>query len=202
MTLEIRRFAYGDTTPAWQAGSTNQAGDIMIAFAFRDGSTTAPSLPSGWTDIRSDGANTCSARSCWKEAVADSDTLPAFTNANTVYVLTIRGADRRNPIGNTSTDGSQSATITLPALTFNHQNGEGSAFGFVGHRSTNHNLASSPGDLTHYGAYANATCQTGAWYEHDSNGVTGGTFAGGGTSSGQRAHVIEILMSRFKPIIY
>lgn len=72
---------------------TFTAGDLAIVFAFRDGNTTAPTLPSGWNNLGSVGANTCSARWGYRILVAGDTTTGTWTNATDIEVYVIRGFD-------------------------------------------------------------------------------------------------------------
>lgn len=69
---------------------THAAGDLIIVFSFRDGSTTAPSLVATWTNIINGGANTCSARAAFKIAASSSETIGTWTNATSLIAIVIR----------------------------------------------------------------------------------------------------------------
>lgn len=70
----------------------HQAGDLIVAFAFRDGSTTLPTLPAGWTSrLAPTGANSCSMRLATKIAASSSETSGTWTNATSLIVLVLRG---------------------------------------------------------------------------------------------------------------
>src|SRR4051812_8291221 len=70
---------------------THAAGDLIVAFAFRDGSVTNPSLPSGWTDVGAPtGANLCSIRMGFKIAASSSETTGTWAAATGVTVAVYR----------------------------------------------------------------------------------------------------------------
>lgn len=98
------------TLPAFNAD------DVAYVFAFRDGSTTAPSLPSGWTNIDSRGANTCSYRCGYRQLVGGDTTTGTWTNATEIVVVVLRGVDLGDPFGVTATAGGASATMNFGAL--------------------------------------------------------------------------------------
>jgi hypothetical protein len=86
----------------------HQAGDLLVGFAFRDGSTTAPSLPSGWTNAESGGANSCSVIVATKVAASSGETSGTWSNATALQIAILRGVtfDNANAYG---------AVGTLPA---------------------------------------------------------------------------------------
>lgn len=88
------------------------AGDLAIVFAFRDGNTTAPTLPSGWTGLGSAGANTCSARWGFRILQAGDTTTGTWTNATAVEVYVITGVDAGNPIPAFQSAGSTGASAS------------------------------------------------------------------------------------------
>jgi hypothetical protein len=75
------------------------ANDLIVACGFRSGSTTAPSLPAGYTAIDNPtGANTASMRVAYKVATG-SETSVAMTNASSMGYEILRGANTSSPIG-------------------------------------------------------------------------------------------------------
>lgn len=75
----------------------HKAGDIILVFAFRDGSTTPPTLPAGFTNINSAGSNASSFRCGWKIATSAADTSGTWTNATGIMVVVYRGPDHIIP---------------------------------------------------------------------------------------------------------
>ena len=67
------------------------AGDLIIAYGNR-ASDTPPSLPSGYTDLSSGGANTFSTRLAYKIATSSSETKPNLTNAANATISVYRNA--------------------------------------------------------------------------------------------------------------
>lgn len=72
---------------------THQTGDLILAFAFRDGSTTLPTLPSGWTSLRTRTATTVSGRLAYKIAQSASETTGTWTNATACIFVVYRNAN-------------------------------------------------------------------------------------------------------------
>jgi surface protein len=125
---------------------THQTGDLILAFAFRDGSTTLPTLPSGWTSIDTAAANICSARVAYKVAASSGETTGTWTNATTVIFLVYRGVNISR-ITNIDTE----STGTGTTVTYNANGfwqGLSRLVAFSGHRSTNTALETPPGDLS------------------------------------------------------
>jgi hypothetical protein len=91
-----------------------QAGDIIVLFGFRN-TTTAPTLPTGYTNISSQSANGISYRSAYKIATgSESGTSVTFTNANVIQCAVYRGASR---VGNAaSTTNASSANTSIAGI--------------------------------------------------------------------------------------
>ena len=70
---------------------THAAGDMIVAFAFRDGDITAPTIPAGWLGRYSPvGQNTCSMSFAFKIAASASETTGTWTNATGISVAVYR----------------------------------------------------------------------------------------------------------------
>jgi len=166
-------------------------GDIAYVWAFRDGSTTAPTLPAGWTNLNATGANTASARVAYRELQAGDTTTDTWANATSVEVEVYRGV---MPGGNVAVNGGSSTTVNYPALTLVNSSGSSRVLAFAGHRSTNTALETPPTGMVNLRSSVDATDHIAG---HDTNGgVTAWTSQNvsvGGTSSGWRTAVIELL---------
>lgn len=71
------------------------AGDMIVAFTFRDGNATAPTIPAGWQGLGQPtitGANTCSISIAYKIAASGSETTGTWTNATGISVGVYRNA--------------------------------------------------------------------------------------------------------------
>lgn len=135
----------GADTAALQSGSV-QVGDFLIAFASRDGSSTAPSVPVGWTPIVSGGANSLGYALAYKYATSTSETIGTFANASSLIVSQYRPlAGYAITVGATSTALNSSAlSASYPAVTL--QNGDGTSWvlAFLAHRSPDVSPLSTP----------------------------------------------------------
>src|SRR6185437_8029609 len=74
----------------------HQVGDLFIVYAGRDGSTTAATLPTGWTNVGTSSINGTSTadsvvRVACKVATTTSETVTGFTNAGAIIATIYRG---------------------------------------------------------------------------------------------------------------
>lgn len=92
---------------------THQLGDIILIFAFRDNSTTNPTLPTGFTNITNtlDGT-TCSVTMGWKIAGSNAETSGTWTNATGLICHVYRGVDNVMPFGTLQSNAGTSTTVT------------------------------------------------------------------------------------------
>lgn len=183
----------------------HQVGDVFIAFASRDGSSTAPTLSSaGWTNITSGGANTLGYRIAWKVAVTTNETAGTFTNATSVMIAHVRPSSGWSPsIGVTATSASASATnLGFPAATLQNTDDTSWVFGFFCHRSEDiTNLSSAPAGMILCDTLQDAT-DSAALYRTDvpvaSWSSASTTYSG--TSSAARTFVLELKLSYEVPV--
>lgn len=175
---------------------------IQILFAFRDGSNTAPTIPTpptgnAWTSVPTtgSGANTCASVMVYRVVASASDTASGtFTNATSVVAAQYSGCDTATPVGTSDSDtGASSNSINFNGVTFNVTDGTSWAIGCVGHRATDGTIKTAPSGMSNVTSVSDATDQAAL---HDTNGgVTGWSTTSasiGGTASGYRARVIEL----------
>lgn len=163
---------------------THQAGDLIVAFAFRSGSTTLPTSPAGWSFLESAAANTCSARLAYKVAASGSETSGTWTSATTVIFLVYRGVNTSN-IDNIDTESTGSGTtVTYNANGF--WRGLSRLVTFAGHRSIDTALGTAPGSLTLIVNPVDATDEAAAFQSTVDNfgNWTSTNVSVGGTASG------------------
>ena len=170
---------------------THAVGDLLVVFAYRDGSNTTPTLASGWTNIQGSGSNTNSARMGWKIAASTGETTGTWTNATSTIVAVYRGADG---IGGSAITGGSSITLTFPAVTMQVTDGTSWVVGGVGHRSTNVAIETAPTGMTNRISVSDATDEAAL---HDTNGGVSSRSSTnasvGGTASGYRSITVELL---------
>lgn len=120
-------------------------GDLEIIFAYRSGSTTAPSLPSGWTTIATvatpSSGTTGAARIGCKVSLSSSDTSSGtWTNATEIVGESLSGTSA-NAVTNCNTlavgaassgNAQASTTVAFNSLTPKVLNGSSWILGFAG----------------------------------------------------------------------
>lgn len=174
-----------------------QSGDVAIVFAFRDGSTTNPTVPTGWTNITNtaDGT-TCSASVGWRRLVYTDTTTGTWTNATRVVVVVYRACEPFiTPVGGGANSAGTTNTVTYAAVTMSRADGTSWVVGLGGHRSvdTTINSASITG-MTARTSGVDANAEAAAW---DTNGgvsswsSTNQTITG--TASGWVTRTVELL---------
>ena len=179
---------------------THQAGDLLLFFAYRDGSTTAPSLPSGYTNKLTDSCTEFedgSTRVGYKIAASGSETSGTWTNATSLICHVYRGVDQTTPLGGSSSyswDDVGNNTINYRAITMAVATGTSWVAGFAGINATNTNLQNAPTGMTNRTNVVDATDEASG---HDTNGGvsswTTKTVSAEGTNSGWCSAVVEIL---------
>lgn len=175
---------------------THQTGDLIIVSAFRDGSTTAPTIPGGYTNQQTPvGANTCSAVLVSKVAASSGETVGTFTNATSVTVLVMRPRTGYTlSAGASNQNSGASTTVNYAALTLNSIAGKSNVAAFGFHRSTDTALETAPANLSRYVAVVDATDEQAMFLS--GLGLTANwpstNVAVGGTSSGWWSFVIEL----------
>lgn len=97
---------------------THAQGDIIIIYAVRDGSTTNPTIPAGWTNITNTSDGTLMSISVgWKIATSNANTSGTWTNATGLMCHVYRGADQIKPFGAITFNASSATTVTYGATT-------------------------------------------------------------------------------------
>jgi hypothetical protein len=177
---------------------TFQSGDVAVVFSFRDGVATAPSLPTGWTNIANAAANTCAFRSGWRRLVIGDTTVGTWTNATTVIVLVYRGCEPFiTPIGGgASGAGATNGTVPFTTFTMTRSDSTSWVIGFVGHRAVDTDLATlwtnmvssrqNPVDATDEAGSQDTNGGVASWATQNRNI--------GGTASGWHTRTVELLM--------
>jgi hypothetical protein len=136
------------TTVTFSAGVVKK-GDLILVWAGRIGSNTAPTLATGFTSINSGGLNTTSIRCGWKIATVNDDTVGTWTNATNVTAAIYRNVHQTAPIGtNVMLNGNATSTTVTFALFTNQQFDKSSwvAVGIIFGSSTG--VATAPSGMT------------------------------------------------------
>lgn len=179
------------TLPAFKSG------DVAICFAFRDGSTTNPSIPATFSNITNTADGTsCSASIGWRRLVYTDTTTGTWTNASRVVVVVYRGCEPFiTPVGGGANSAGTTNTVTYNTVTMTRADGTSWVVGLVGHRSTDTTIDSaSISGMTQRGGGANATAEAHAW---DTNGGVSSWSSTNqsisGTASGWVTRTVELL---------
>jgi hypothetical protein len=174
---------------------THQAGDVIIAFAFRDGSTTQPTLPAGWIPITNVAGTLCCSRTAWRRATGAGTTTGTWTNASRVSFIVLRGCWSENPIAADATGSGSGTNLNYPAVTLRKTNSTSMGVRFAGDVNINTTLETPPTNWTNLAAasgvdaVAECACHTRASLAAN---IGADTVAKGGTSGAWTAHSIEV----------
>lgn len=152
---------------------THQAGDLILIWAVRGASATAPSLPSGYTPIATASVSTSvavSGRLGYKIATSTSDTSGTWTNASEICCHVYRPSSGHTAgIGQVTTATATSTTISFPGFTLADSTSSNSwVVGMVGASNTTQAIGTAPTGMT------NETHVTGASYQAAGNDTNGG----------------------------
>lgn len=160
-------------------------------FAYRNGSTTAPTAPAAggtvptWNSLGANGNNTNSSRFAWATGTGSS-TSGTWTNATHLVCLVFRGCR----IGASAGTGGSGASISYPALTLQRQDSTSWVAGVAGHRAAT-NVEGAPGVMTNRTSVGGNPESAG----HDTNGGASGWSATSVTvnaNSGWRSWTAEL----------
>lgn len=172
--------------------------DLIVCFAFRDGSNTAPTVPGGqnWTTTTSGGtgANTCSSVLVYRLASSALDTATGtFTNATSIVCDAWSGVNTTTPVGGESDGGGTTTTLSFGTFAFTVGDGTSWAVGFAGSRQSDGTITNAPSGMTNRQSVSDATDEAAI---HDTNGGVASwsttTVSIGGTNAGNRVRVLEI----------
>ena len=177
----------------------HQSGDVILAYAFRDGSTTLPTLPTDWSTVTTNTGTTYAARFAFKVATSNAEASGTWTDATRVLFLVYRNANtsgldeaaRRDTNGATSTSVTYNATTSWPNLSWDVV--------LLGHQSTDQSATVVPTGIT---SRTNTNTDS-RMFAGDSNAITTGfaaqTLAVGGTSGGWRTYTFR-LRNKLRPV--
>ena len=173
---------------------THQTGDLLIGFAFREGDTTNPSVPSGWTAVSNTLDGTlCSATVAYKYAASASETSGTWTNATSLICLVYRNVATSGPLTLSAVSSGTGTTITYPAISTWNSPSLAWTLGLAGHGATDTSIETAPSGMTNRASKEDADCGVAA---HDTNGLTGAwsatDVAAGGTSDNWLAVTLRI----------
>jgi hypothetical protein len=111
---------------------THTTGDLILATVWRNSSTTAPTIPGGWTMAKTQTGTTAWLGVYYKIAASSSETTGTWTSANAVQVNVYRGA---NAIGGVAGGTGSSTSMIYPAVTLVKTNSTSWVFRSAGNKS-------------------------------------------------------------------
>jgi len=193
-------------TPGAVAGTsitlpTHAVGDIIIIFAYRSTSTTAPTKPTAsgtvpaWVDIDNFvGANSNSSRTAYFVATVTNHTSGTWSNATEMAVIVYRGQGA-SPIGEHFESGGVALNQAVaPAVTLTQSDGTSALIHFFGHTAIDENWDAAPSGYTQRATEAAGT--SGVCLDTKNVTTTDGSViqtCATTASSGYRGATIEIL---------
>ena len=173
------------------------SGDCALVFSFRDGSTTNPSVPSGWNNLtNTQDGTTCSISVGWRRLTPTDTTTGTWTNASRTSVVIYRGCEPFiTPfVLKSAGTGTVNTAVSMPTFTMTRSDGTSWVVGSIGHRSVDTDLGTAWTGMTNRQNAADATAET---CQQDTNGGVsswGGTTRNvGGTASGWVSQMVEVL---------
>ncbi len=177
---------------------THASGDWIGFFAYKDGATSIPTVPSAggtvptWTTIDGPtGANSNASVLCWALASSSSHTSGTWTGATGVGCIVLRG-QHATPIGAHATGGSAANGANIPIVTMTPTVTDGTAYyiGFAGYRTVT--AWGSPDS----GYTTQASVSTECIIVTKNTTTSDGTYNVGTTESGNggyRTHQVEVI---------
>lgn len=193
MAWSIRGTANWGTNTA--TVPTHSAGNMILVASFRDGSTTAPTLPSGQnlTNIYNGGANACSIRVAYKIAASSSETIGTFTNGTTTCCIVLQNAAP----GAFGQNRGSSTTFNYPALTFLESDGTSGALAFCFSVNPAAAAPTAPSGMTNHNSNNDATDIGAVHYDLTATGLSSQNVGTTVSAIGWQTFVIEILDQEF-----
>lgn len=152
------------TLPAFNVG------DVAIVHVFRDGSSTAPTTPGGWTVHKTQASSVVAVLVAASRVLQAGDTTTGtWTNATSCVVMVYRGAKvAGGPIGGSAASAAgPSATITYPAVTMTVTDGTSWVIGGAGDAVPAATTETAPTGMTNRASSTDAVDDCAG---HDTNG--------------------------------
>lgn len=174
----------------------HQVGDIIVIFAYRDGSTAVPTKPSAsgtvpaWADIETgSGTNSNSSRTAYFVATATNTTTGTWTNATGIAAIVLRG-QASSPIGGSArTGGLANGSSTAPAITLSVSDGSSVILHFHGHRTVTA-WSTAP---TGYTRLTSVATELAVNYKDSTTSDGSIAQSATTTNSGYQGHTVEII---------
>lgn len=187
---------------------THAVGDLLFFAAYRDASTTSPTIPAGWFPVVSGtGGGTNAMSIAFKIATTAAETSGTWTNATHVACAVYRGTSIINIGGYKHTGNTTTLTVSWGQLTTTstdpiaRQNGNTWYVGVLGYKTNDIDGEVAPSGMTNRTNTKGAS--TGQISIHDTNGdtlwtTTGQTYSTG-TAANSRTLIVEIVDTGYTP---
>jgi hypothetical protein len=125
--------------------TSTAANDVIVVFAFNNGSTTIPTLPAGFTSLQTATGTGRAARFGYDVSSGGDTSSGAWTNANNVICMVYSGVNTTTPFGTVpAMGGGTGATITYSAATLTVTDGTSVWLGFAGIRAATAGMNGTP----------------------------------------------------------
>ena len=173
-----------------------QVDDLIVVCAYRDGSATPPTVPAAFSSgvITTGGGSTNSMVVAALEVTTGSEVVGTWTGATSLIAVVYRGVDLTAPGGSTKF-GSSNTTVNYSGLMVQDATGGNCLVAFGGHRSTNTAIETPPTGFSLVTSVLDASDELACFERFGSpvgyNSI--GSVVVGGTSSGYRTSVFEML---------
>ena len=170
--------------------------DLIVVCAYRDGSATPPTVPAAFSSgvITTGGGSTNSMVVAALEVTTGSEVVGTWTGATSLIAVVYRGVDLTAPGGSTKF-GSSNTTVNYSGLMVQDATGGNCLVAFGGHRSTNTAIETPPTGFSLVTSVLDASDELACFERFGSpvgyNSI--GSVVVGGTSSGYRTSVFEML---------
>lgn len=182
MSLSLIGTATGTTTCTVPA---HEVGDLIVIYAFRAGSTTAPGLGSGYLSQLTRSGTTCAGRVGWKIATSTSDSSGTWTNASQIVCHVYRASDFASGgsvrVGASASSASTNNTVNYPALTLVHSDGTSWVAGFAGVNNVTETVNTAPSGMTNESSAVGSSTSIAG---HDTNGAVSSWSSTNATTTG------------------
>lgn len=170
-------------------------GDLLVMFAFRDGSTTAPTIPAGWTQVGLNTGTLTSSSTAYRVATSSSETSGTWTNADALICHVYRGQlASGTPVINSGAQAGTGTSVNYSGIVTMTGPGTSWVALFAGHSSVDTSLETPKTGTTNRSNNVGATCEVAG---HDTNSTVAsfsfGSVTVGGTSGSYITKTVEIL---------
>lgn len=175
---------------------SHSAGDLIVAFAYRDGNVGAPTIPSGqnWTTVfNTNGANFNSHSIAIKTATSSSESTGSFVGATSLIVIVVKSSSGTIGYKNGEIGTGSSTTLSFTGFTLDNPTDSSIILAFAAHRSVNTTTDQAPTGFTNITSVLDSADGAAAHYSTDVvSSFSTLTQSVGGTSSGWRTHTLEV----------